>query len=590
MKASFISATRLFKKHIARLITIIAIVIVSIGFMSGVGEVEPKIESIINNYYKSQNISDLYLKSKNNMGFSADEIAEIENTFGANNIMKLFTYEFKKDGKITRVYSYDLQNDKINKVELLEGNYPAGDNEVLVERETKLFESAEVGETVIIAGNTYTVSGIVKNPLLMHYVDERSFLESGKKVSQVFYVNSSSLFMVNDIYVTFENRTLFNAFNKEYEEKVNLAKQDIVSKLGEENVSALSLFENFALYSLNSYGDKIGLIAIIFVVFFLLVTLLVVYSTMSRLLDEERSQIACQKTLGYSGAKITGKYTFFVFIATLVGGIFAFAVGLGLTRVVYFAMRVHYDLPAFGNVIDVGYYFFTFGVILVSTCLLTFITGMKIADQKPVNLLLPKSAKVGKKVLIERIPFVWDRLSFRYKSTARNVFLFKSRFLMTVVSIIGSSVLVLAGLGLYDCMSVYDGMESITIVSVIVIIFSAVLSALVIYNITNINVSERNREIATLMVLGYHENEVTGYIFREVYIMSLIGAILGIPFGIVFLEFVFGVLDIGALTDINWWTWVLAPLLTMFFSFIATMFLRRKIIKIDMNASLKSIE
>ena len=204
--------------------------------------------------------------------------------------------------------------------------------------------------------------------------------------------------------------------------------------------------------------------------------------------------------------------------------------------------------------------------------------------------LIQKTKKVGKKVLIERIPFVWDRLSFRYKSTARNVFLFKSRFLMTVVSIIGSSVLVLAGLGLYDCMSVYEGMESITIVSVIVIIFSAVLSALVIYNITNINVSERNREIATLMVLGYHENEVTGYIFREVYIMSLIGAILGIPFGIVFLKFVFGVLDIGALTDINWWTWILAPLLTIFFSFIATMFLRRKIIKIDMNASLKSIE
>ena len=590
MKASFISALRLFKKHIARFITIIAIVVVSVGFMSGVGEVEPKIESTINNYYKSQNISDLYLKSKKQAGFSVDELAEIENTFGENNIMKLFTYEFKEKGKITRVYSYDLNNDKINKAELLEGTLPENDNQVLVERKTKLYESAEVGETVTIAGHEYVVSGVVKNPLLMHYVDEKSFLESGKKVSQVFYVNSSSLFMVNDVYVTFTDRTLFDSFNKEYEEKVDIAKQDILSKLGEENVSALSLFENYALYSYNSYGDKIGLIGIIFVVFFLLVTLLVVYSTMSRLLDEERSQIACQKTLGYSSSKITGKYTFFVFIATVIGGIFAFAVGIGLTRLIYFAMRVHYDLPAFGNVLNVGYYFFTFGIILISTCLLTFITGMRIADQKPVKLLLPKTAKTGKKVLIEKVPFVWNRLSFRYKSTFRNVFLFKSRFFMTVISIIGSSVLVLAGMGLYDCMSIYDGMESITIVSVVVIIFSAVLSALVIYNITNINVSERTREIATLMVLGYHEKEVTGYIFREVYIMSFIGAILGIPFGIAFLEFVFDVLDIGTLSQINWWTWILAPLLTMFFSFIATLMLRRKITKIDMNASLKSIE
>ncbi len=593
MKASFISAARLFKKHIARLITIIAIVVVSIGFMSGVGEVQPTIEKTINKNYKTYNISDLYLKSKKLTGFSVEEIEIIENTFGAENILKSFCMEFEDNEKITRVYSYDLKNAEINKLQILEGEIPKNDNEVMVERQTDLFEGAKVGDSItitlpVVGAKTYTVSGIVQNPLLMHRAEEVAFSNKDKMVSQVVYLNS--LMMTNDIYVKFSDNTLFDSFNKKYEDKVSLAKQDIISKLGEENVSALSLFENFGLYSLNSYAEKIGLITIIFVVFFLLITLLVVFSTMSRLLDEERAQIACQKTLGYSSSKITGKYTFFVFIATVVGGLLAFGVGQALTKMIYVAMSAHYDMPDYVSSFNFGYYLFTFGIIMFATCLLTFITGMRIADRKPVELLTPKSAKVGKKVLIERMPIVWNRLSFRYKSTFRNVFLFKSRFFMMVFSIIGSSILLLAGMGLFDCAVGYKDAVSIVAIAAAIIAFSAALSALVIYNITNINVSERNREIATLMVLGYHEKEVMGYIFREVYIMAFIGAILGLPLGYVFLDFVFELINFGSIEQMNWWTWVLNPFITMFFSFLATLLLKKKITKIDMNASLKSIE
>ena len=116
------------------------------------------------------------------------------------------------------------------------------------------------------------------------------------------------------------------------------------------------------------------------------------------------------------------------------------------------------------------------------------------------------------------------------------------------------------------------------------------LCALVIYNITNINISERKREIATLMVLGYHNKEVTGYIFREVYIMSCIGAILGLPLGVGFVEFVFGLIDFGKLADINWWTYIIAPIVTIIFSIISTYLLYRKITRTDMNASLKTLE
>jgi putative ABC transport system permease protein len=132
--------------------------------------------------------------------------------------------------------------------------------------------------------------------------------------------------------------------------------------------------------------------------------------------------------------------------------------------------------------------------------------------------------------------------------------------------------------------------DSLFVVSVAVIAFSAMLCALVIYNLTNINVSERRREIATLMVLGYKDNEVAGYIFREIYIMSFIGAILGIPCGVLLVQFVFEMLKFGALSDIRWWTYIITPCITMFFVFLSTLLLRRNIIKTDMNASLKTVE
>ena len=105
MKASFKSTLRLFKKHITRLITIIAIVVVSIGFMSGIGEVENKINISANDYYISQNMSDLYIKSTNTFGFSSSELSYLTEKFGENNVLQSLCYEAEIDGKLTRIYS-----------------------------------------------------------------------------------------------------------------------------------------------------------------------------------------------------------------------------------------------------------------------------------------------------------------------------------------------------------------------------------------------------------------------------------------------------------------------------------------------------
>ena len=590
MKAGVKTTIRLFKRHAVRLITIIAIILVSVGFMAGIGEVEKTMRLAVNERYINSNLSDVYLKSTNPYGFTQEEISQIEQRFGVDNTEKSFSYEYEEDGEVFRVYSYDLQASLINKLELLEGRFPIAVDEIVAERETELFPRYDVGEKVTLQGKTYTVCGIVENPLLSLKKDERSFMFSNAYLRNVFYIQTDNLPMVNDIHALLKNRDLFDAYNAEYETEIREMKAELETELGKENVIVLSLYENAGLYSIVAYAEKVGLIAVAFVVFFLLVTLLVVYSTMSRLFEEERSQIACQKTLGYGDKQTIARYVFFVAVGILIGGVLALPVGYGMLRVIYFAFTSHYSMPAFPSGIRFGYYLFSFAVIFVFNTLLAFISGIRNVKGSPALLLTPKAPKSGKKVLLERIPLLWNRLSFKYKSTLRNVLLFKSRFLMTVVSVIGSTVLVFAGMGLLDCARLRENAFAISAVAILVLVFSAVLCALVVYNLTNINVSERKREIATLMVLGYHDKEVTGYIYREIYIMSLIGALLGVPLGVAFLDIVFGLIDFGTLSDINWWTYVLTPLLTMSFSFISTRLLRKKIVKTDMNASLKSLE
>lgn len=593
VKASTKTAFRLIKKHITRFITILAIVLVSVGFMSGVGEVQSKIRTSNAQFYYDENVSDLYIKSKNRTGFSLESLTFIENTFGSENVMQSFCYEIEGDVSVTRVYNFDTSGQTINKLELISGRLPYNSNEILAERSTNAIVQTNINEKVNIGGDEYIVCGIVVNPMHLIKDAEQSFINGKKNISTIYYINSPTLYMVNDLYVTLssEERAEFeNSFTDDYETIVNKQAEYLTRELGKDNVTVLTLYKNYGFYSMVEYADKVGAIGIVFVVFFLLVTLLVVYSTMSRLLAEERSQIACQTTLGYGSFKILSKYLIFVMLATLIGSLLSYPVGYGLTHLIYSAFSLKYAMPASSSVIVVTYFLIVVAIIIVAILTLVLLTGLSILKQNPATLLVPKAPKSGKKVILEKMPFIWNRLSFKYKSTLRNVLLYKSRFFMTVLAILGATILVFCGMGIMDCSINIKGGEMLQTIAIVLVVFSAVLCALIIYNITNINISERNREIATLMVLGYQDKEILGYIFREIYIMSAIGAVLGLPVGLAFIRFVFELISFGTIADIQWTTYVFTPIITMIFAVLSSFMLTKKITGVDMNASLKTVE
>lgn len=273
------------------------------------------------------------------------------------------------------------------------------------------------------------------------------------------------------------------------------------------------------------------------------------------------------------------------------GGGIGFFVGYGVSWLICFVFGYGHSMPPISVVVNPGYYFLSFGVIVVVTLIAVFSLGMRLAGDAPANLLRPKPPKKGRRILLEKISFIWKRLSFKYKSSLRNVFRYKTRFFMMLVSIAVSTGLVFAGLALLD-MCLFDdfGSPAIIGIAVVVVVFAGLLTAVVINTLTTINISEREREIATLMVLGYYDSEICGYIYREIYISAVCGILLGYPVGIGLATLIFKTIGFGTVANVSWFMWVLVPCVVLLFTLLITLMLRPKIVKIKMNESLKAVE
>lgn len=588
MKTYIKTLFRMFKKQVTKMFSIMFILLLSIGIVVGVGAGTIKVADSVTEYYISSNVSDLIVKSTKVNGFSSDEILKLKEEYGANYITTSTSFDLEVDKEVIRYYYLDFDNININKLELIEGSFPKTNNEIVVERKTGDIKSYKVGDKFDYNGISYDVVGIVKNPLYFQNLEEPSYIED-KNLDRIIYFMSNSYVPINEISISFKNRNLINNMEDDYEKLVNKEKVKIETLLSD--IEVLSLYENVSFYKVYVLADKVGIIAIVLLIGFMLVSGLVVLSTMSRLIEEERKGIACLKILGYSDFSILFKYLLFGFISTIIGGVLAYFVGVSLAGLIYYNFDAFFDMPKMSKVIDNGHYLITFVVLVISTLLVTYNTASGIICEKPAEMIKRKPPKVSKKILLERITFIWDKLSFKYKSTLRNIFRYKKYFIMTVVSIMGSTILVFLGTGLlsYSFTDELFG-DAITFICIIVVIFAGLLAILVIYTLTNINISERYKEISTLMVLGYHDNEVTGYIYREIYIMCFIGIILGIPFGHILLDLIFEVLEFGSMSDVSLWVYVITPLFVIIFMFIITFILRWKIVSIDINESLKEVE
>jgi len=169
------------------------------------------------------------------------------------------------------------------------------------------------------------------------------------------------------------------------------------------------------------------------------------------MVDEQRSYIGSLKSMGYRNIAIASKYLLYSAIASICGSIVGLLIGFKVFPTVIFnAYRIMYIMPPVIAEFNSYYAIISTVSAVLATTMAAWIACYNELKETPANLLRPKAPKAGKRILLERIKFIWNKLKFSQKVTARNLFRYKKRFIMTIVGISGCTALLVAGFGLKD--------------------------------------------------------------------------------------------------------------------------------------------
>ncbi len=544
---------------------------------------------------------------------------------------------------------------------------------------------------------------------------------------------------------------------------------------------------NVSYVNVKNNSSIVSGVARVFPLFFFAVAALVCSTTMARMVSDGRTQIGTLKALGYSGGQIMMKYIFYSGSSAVLGCLIGFFAGSWLfPMAIWQAYKMLYVFADRLNVVfSPVLCVLSMAASLLCSVGVTYVTVKKEARDTPASLIRPQAPVSGKKILLEKIDFIWKRFRFIHKVSLRNIFRYKKRLFMMVLGIGGCTALVLTGFGVDDSISdivtmqydeimrydvaltltdgaddeykakfdretadavesrafvslvtadiftdsgiksvelaacsddsleklvdlhtskgghvdypvgnrvvlseklarlggfevgdeveihlsetetlvcvlsgtcenyvnyvgfvsseayeysslplpeektvyltvkdgldvhesaagllsldntvrvsviedlkamVDDMMESLGGIVFLVILSAAALALVVLYNLTNINITERVREIATLKVLGFYPMEVSNYVFRENIVLTLMGTIIGLPAGCLLHSFVMSQINVDMVsfrTQILPMSYVYSAVLTMAFTFAVNLFMNIKLKRINMAESLKSVE
>ncbi len=248
-------------------------------------------------------------------------------------------------------------------------------------------------------------------------------------------------------------RTAYEEQIEDAEEKLLEAKEEL-KEIQRPEWYILDREQNVGYVNYMQDTERVANLAEVFPVVFFLVAALMSLNSMSRMVEEERVQIGTLKALGYRKRQIMRKYIVYAILATLIGGGIGLAVGFGyLPKIIADIYAMVYDVPDVILEFNVEYAIIGIAAAILCTVGATIYTALRELRHNPATLMRPKSPKPGKRVILEKIPFIWNHLNFTAKVTARNIFRYKKRFLMTIIGVCGCTSLIIAGFGLRDAIS-----------------------------------------------------------------------------------------------------------------------------------------
>lgn len=470
------------KDNYKRFLSLICMAFLGVGFYAGIQSSSPDMLKTLDNFYDENNVYDISVIS--NVGLTEDDLlklSKIKNVELAINIQEKDTYlEIEENNYVVKLIEY---NSQMNNVYIKEGRLPKNNNEVSVDNALLENNNLKLGDSITIDGKKYSIVGNVISPLYFSAERPNSNLGSGK-VDYYIYVYNGSLDLeaYSNIYITVKGAKKYLTNSDSYKKLINNVKKDIdlikdkqqdirYDELYSDIIETSEMYgisideskfikpkwyiydrlDNTSYKELINASDNLKKIGNIFPIIFFAISVLVSLISMMRMIEEDRVENGTLKSLGYNSFHITLKYVIYSLLATTIGSSVGAIFGsYMIPSVIWNIYKKIFFIPKFIYLLKSDYNALGLWICILCICGTSVIVCIKNLREVPANLMRPKPPKSGKKILLERINFIWKKLKFSDKITIRNIFRYKSRVITTVLGIAGCTSLILAGFGLKD--------------------------------------------------------------------------------------------------------------------------------------------
>lgn len=470
------------KDNYKRFLSLICMAFLGVGFYAGIQSSSPDMLKTLDNFYDENNVYDISVIS--NVGLTEDDLlklSKIKNVELAINIQEKDSYlEIEENNYVVKLIEY---NSQMNNVYIKDGRLPKNNNEVSVDNALLENNNLKLGDNITIDGKKYSIVGNVISPLYFSAERPNSNLGSGK-VDYYIYVYNGSLDLeaYSNIYITVKGAKKYLTNSDSYKKLINNVKKDIdlikdkqqdirYDELYSDIIETSEMYgisideskfikpkwyiydrlDNTSYKELINASDNLKKIGNIFPIIFFAISVLVSLISMMRMIEEDRVENGTLKSLGYNSFHITLKYVIYSLLATTIGSSVGAIFGsYMIPNVIWNIYKKIFFIPKFIYLLKSDYNALGLWICILCICGTSVIVCIKNLREVPANLMRPKAPKSGKKILLERINFIWKKLKFSDKITIRNIFRYKSRVITTILGIAGCTALILAGFGLKD--------------------------------------------------------------------------------------------------------------------------------------------
>lgn len=463
---------RKIKKSFGRYLSLLIIILLGVGFYTGIKESVPSIQTTQAKYYKDTSLADIKVLSQ--IGFDDADIKAMRLT-GVRKAVGSYSKDVIVDENVLRIHSIEKD---INGYQLISGKEPKKSNECLADADHyKVGDTIEINEEYKdnLKTTKYKVVGTIHSPIYTSDDFGSSDIGNGKLYSYIFIPKESFDYeYYTEAYLIIDKKDSDIPYSEGYDlktekiisqlkivknERVTERVDDIVRKsqgtITEESLRGTTWYfltrnDFVTTYTiLESQYDQVTTIANVIPIFFVLIVILMTSNTMTRMITEERGEMGTLLSLGFSNETITNTYLIYVLTATLSGAVLGYFIGtITLPQLVYNCFPTNFPSLT---------YTFSFPLfiisILVACILMIYVTTTscnKELKQHPAYLLRPEPPKKGKKVLLEKIHFIWNKLSFSMKITIRNISRYKKRVFITLIGAAGCTFMIMIGFALKD--------------------------------------------------------------------------------------------------------------------------------------------